>query len=954
MSTPTPSEWSRIESLFDEAVALPPAQREAYVEAAESDPGIRAQVRAMLRADAEEGILEQSAGDVAAGFAAPDPDERLAPGTEIPPYRVVRLIGGGGMGTVYLADRADGQFEQQVALKLIRSDRNVGAIRRRFLQERQILAHLDHPNIAKLLDGGVTADGRPYFALEYVEGSPITHYADEQRLGVDARVDLFRKVCAAVAYAQQHLVVHRDLKPSNILVTPDGEPKLLDFGIAKLFDPDKQRPDLTQEGTGAFTPEYAAPEQVRGDGITTATDVYALGGILYELLAGVLPLAPRDRSVLGWQRAILEAEPEPITRALVRSPEPERTEIAARRNVTAAALSRRLRGDLTNIVEKALRKEPERRYASAAELLEDLEAFRRGLPVRAAAPSLSYRFAKYAARNRLAVTAAGAVALALIAGAVATSWQAQRAAQEAERATGVTRFLVSLFEDADPDAAPGREITARELLDRGAERLDTELIEDAQSRAELLRVVGGLYDRLGEYPAAEELHERALEGRLALHGPDHPLVAESLGDLGRARLAQSRYGAADSLFRRALAIHEATGADAAARARAYADLGSVAERLGELTEAADWYERSRATAAAAYGPRSAEVAHALQDLALVQRQSGALDQADSSLKEALAIYREVRPAVHSDLAEVLHGLAWNRRAAGDREEAERLSRESVEMRRRLYPRGHPRLAIGLRNLGTIVRDGGDLDRAEELFRESLTMTHEFLGEEHVEAASAVNDLAIVSFLRQDLAAARERFRTARAIYERHLPADHSRILVIDGNLAVIALRLGQSEEAAATFQRLVNVRTETLGATHPDVAYAWIGVGNARAQGGAWPAAREAYGKALAIYRELHGDDHVEAAVAKRFLARAVGESGDWGAAAEFAEQAYEVLTREYPDTHRRVAEAAAELGRAYLETGRRSEAEPLLASALAGHKAVFGADDARTREVAEMLARSR
>ncbi|MEZ5066899.1 MAG: serine/threonine-protein kinase [bacterium] len=954
MSTPSPSEWSRIESLFDEAVGLPPDQREAYVTAAEQDPRIRDEVHAMLRADAREGILERSVGDVAADFVPPDPDETLAPGTEIPPYRIVRPVGAGGMGTVYLAERADGQFDQQVALKLIRSDRNVGAIRTRFLQERQILANLDHPNIAKLLDGGITGDGRPYFALEYVEGSPITRYADEQRLGVDERVDLFRKVCAAVAYAQQRLVVHRDLKPSNILVTPEGEPKLLDFGIAKLFDPDQRRPDLTQEGTSVFTPEYAAPEQVRGEGITTATDVYALGGILYELLSGALPLTPQDRSLVGWQRAILEAEPAPITRALARTPERERAEIAARRRLSAAGLSRRLRGDLTNVVEKSLRKEADRRYASAAELLEDLDAFRRGLPVRAAPPSLTYRARKYVARNRLAVAAAGAVALALIGGAVATSWQAQRAEQAAERATGVTRFLVSLFEDADPNAAPGREITARELLDRGAARLDTELVGDAQSRSELLRVVGGLYDRLGEYPAAEELHERALESRLALHGPDHPLVAESLGDLGRARLAQSRYGDADSLFRRALTIHEAAGADAASMSRAYADLGSAAERLGELAEAADWYERSRTAAAQAHGPRSAEVARALQDLALVQRQSGALDDAQASLREALAIYQEVRPAVHSDIAEVLHGLAWNRHVAGDREEAERLSRESVEMRRRLYPNGHPELAIGIRNLGTILRDGGDLDQAEALFRESLAMTLEFLGEDHVEVASAVNDLAIVSFIRQDLATAQEQLRRARALYERHLPADHARLLTIDGNLAVVALRLGQSDEAARTFERLVDVRTEKFGAAHPDVAYAWIGVGNARAQGESWPEAREAYERALSIYRELYGEDHVDTAVAKRFLARAVGEEGDWDSATRCAAEAHAFLSGEYPETHRRVAEAAAELGRAHLESGRRNEATPLLASALSGYEAAFGVDDARTREVAELLARSR
>ena len=380
------------------------------------------------------------------------------------------------MGAVYLAERADGAFQQRVALKLVKRGLDTDEILRRFLRERRILARLEHPHIARLLDGGITEDGLPWFAMEHVQGEPITSWCESRRTSVAERLRLFQAVCAAVQHAHRNLIVHRDLKPSNILVTASGDVKLLDFGIARLLSGEESEAErtLTAPGLRVLTPPYAAPEQIRGEAATTATDLYSLGAVLYELLAGVRPCGRAARTLEELEKAVLEEEPAP--------PSTMRKE-----------LRRELSGDLDHIVQMALRKEPERRYPSVEGLLADLERHREGLPVRAARPSLFYRLGKLVRRHRPAVVAGSIVALTALAGVVVALWQAVAAAllvasltgglavaiaqaraarREARKADEVRRFLVRVFEVSDPSRALGQSITARELLDRGAERIE--------------------------------------------------------------------------------------------------------------------------------------------------------------------------------------------------------------------------------------------------------------------------------------------------------------------------------------------------------------------------------------------------------------------------------------------------------------------------------------------------
>jgi eukaryotic-like serine/threonine-protein kinase len=437
---PAPAEdWERVKDLLQAALDREPAARAAFLdEACAGDAGLRRTLDRLLAAHARaEGFLERSAlPDLVEMLDAQD--QPLAVGHQLGAYRVVKEIGRGGMGAVYLAERADAEFRKQVAIKLIKRGMDTDAVTRQFRNERQILASLEHPHIARLLDGGTSASGLPFFVMEHVEGIPIDAYCDDRRLSVSERLQLFSQVCAAVSYAHQRLVVHRDLKPSNILVTKEGLPKLLDFGIARIMTAEAGAQTYsTVAGMRLMTPEYASPEQIQGLPATTLSDVYSLGVLLYELLTGHSPYRLPSRSPEHFIPAILDAEPETPSAVITRTDEattaagvkttltPDR--VSATREGSPDRLRRRLRGDLDNIVLKAMRKEPARRYASVAELAQDLQRHLVGLPVSARRDTVSYRARKFVRRNRAAVIAGALLLTSLAGGLVASAWQARRA-----------------------------------------------------------------------------------------------------------------------------------------------------------------------------------------------------------------------------------------------------------------------------------------------------------------------------------------------------------------------------------------------------------------------------------------------------------------------------------------------------------------------------------------------
>ena len=788
----TPDRWNRIEGLFEEALDLDPDARDAFLDRActdadgAPDDALRQEVESLIAATDEAGeFLGGAAAEATPGQAARGVLDAAGSALDVPPdrvgpYRVLGLLGRGGMGAVYRAERADGAFEQTVALKLVHQGLPASA-RRRFLAERQILARLDHPGIARLLDGGLLPDGRPYFVMEHVEGEPITEYCDRHRLPLRDRLRLFADVADAVQHAHRNLVVHRDLKPSNILVVPAGpggaaRVKLLDFGIAKLLDPEMvpQTMALTQDGALLLTPEYAAPEQVLGQPITTATDVYQLGVVLFELLAGRKPYhVPTGGTRRAVEEAVLHGQPlRPSTAALqprdsdlLAVPVGEaasETRAASRQHGPAwrARWARRIAGDLDRICLKALRKEPERRYDSAGSLAADLRRFLEGKPVTAQRDTFGYRLRTLVRRRPTAAIGAAAFFLLLLGYAATVTVQSRRIAAEREHAEAealkaeqVTAFVLDLFHAADPheaalrgsDAARG--ITARELLDRGLERADA-LGDQPGVQAQMYEVMARTYLGIGEPEAALRPAQRALALRETLYASPHADLAEAQATLGMARYDAGDPAGAEQAYAAALEMAEALPDADPVRTAGYHNLIAIAQAtLARHDEAAAHYAAALQTYRTADPSR---VPMLLHNLGSLHHHLGKLAEAQGYFDESIALRR--------------------RRAEQAETEADRRSE-------RIW------LAQSLSLLGPVLRDQGRLGDAESTLQE------------------------------------------ARAIYEGLFPLTHTRVQGARLNHASVLVVQGRVQEAAVLLEPIVAERRDRLGDDHwmTASAGAWLG-----------------------------------------------------------------------------------------------------------------------------------
>jgi len=744
-------------------------------------------------------------------------------GQRLGPYRILRKLGSGGMGDVYLAERADEEYQQQVAIKLVRSGVFSAQVHSRLRQERQILARLQHPNIARLMDGGRTADGTPYIVMEYIEGESIDSYCDQRRLGLAARVQLVRTVCGAVHYAHQNLIVHRDLKPNNILITRDGIPKLLDFGIAKLLDTRQSLHTLavTHLDYRVMTPAHASPEQVRGDIITTASDIYVLGVLLYELLSGRRPFQLVGSRVTDMERIICEQDPVPpsvmVSRTAAESPE-LLNDIATCRGTTGNRLQRELSGDLDNVVMMAMRKDAGRRYASAEQLAADLERHYSGQTVVAAGDSWSYRTQKFVRRHSVAVAAAAAVALALAAFSTVTWVQARRiakerdiAASERQRAEQVSSFLVELFQLSDPSKSRGTQVTARELLDLGARRISNGLSNQPLTRATLMGTIGGVYSSLGLYGDAVALQRESLASLQKLRGPRHPEVVTAMSALGGTLREQGQYAESQQTLTEALDMQRSlSGNSALELAPILLELGRLSEYRGELNQARDYYERSIEL----YGKhglgRKPEMASALNDLAGLLLQKGDYPGAAKLYRSALDIDRSALGADHPQVAMHIQSLALTLQRQGLLQEAEPLYAESLGLIQRIFGAQHPNTLDAMANYGTFLRRSGQLDRAESVFRDVLQRDiaargagHVFVGHDHVNLGTLLVDTDRA----QD---AVNEFLAALGIYAQTLPEEHAFVAVALSGLGRAQVQLGRFDEAATTLRRATAMGSKLL------------------------------------------------------------------------------------------------------------------------------------------------
>ena len=603
MSALTPERWARVEVLFHQASAVPAADRPVWLDVhCGDDAELRREVESLLASDSSDvgvtvavgSALAESARAVAASQA----------GQRIGVYRVVRELGHGGMGAVFLARREGADFEQQVAIKFLRGVLAADSVDR-FRAERRILAPLQHPNIARLIDGGATEDGAPYLVMEYVAGQPIDHYCDEKKLPIRDRLTLFCQVCEAVDVAHRSLIVHRDIKPSNILVTADGVPKLLDFGIAKLLDDSGQAPvaPVTVTGMRMLTPEYASPEQIRGEPITTAADIYSLGVLLFELLTGDRPFTFPSRRIEEIERMVgVQEPPKPSTSA------------------RASGHARQLAGDLDTIVLTALRKEPARRYASAAHLADDIRRYLEGRPILARPATWRYRTSRFVTRHRWGVAAAAVIAMLLVGSAIVFVTQAARVQQERDTAEQVITFLTSLFAVADPSESRGNTITAREILDRGVERISIDLKEQPEVQARLLDAMGRVYRELGLFDRSSVVLDQALKLRLGQGGPDDLTTAATMAGLGDALRERGRIDDAEPLVRQALEIRQRlAGPRAAVTAQSLNGLGLITQQRGNWDEAVKLFEESIAILRERLGPADPQLAVGLANVGSMYR-----------------------------------------------------------------------------------------------------------------------------------------------------------------------------------------------------------------------------------------------------------------------------------------------------------------------------------------------
>jgi serine/threonine-protein kinase len=747
--------WCRVGALIDAVLdgteSLGSSDDDAVRAEVERLLGYRERARDFLEAPAREFAATLLAADLTETGGAAAAPERVGP------YRVLREAGRGGMATVYLAERDDPQLQQRVAIKVLRDAAANHWLVRRFIHERQILASLDHPGIARLFDGGITDDGLPWFAMEYVEGEPITRYCNRRGLDVDARLRLFLQVCDAVQYAHRNLVVHRDLKPSNILVTQGdslGRAKLLDFGIARLLAPEPAAAGLTRTGLLPLTPEYASPEQLRGESVSIASDVYQLGVLLYELLTGQRPHRLAGQPIHEVLRIVSEEIPEQPSLVVSRVKTPG----AGPR----ARLRRRLRGDLDNIVLMALRASPDRRYASAERLADDVRRHLRGEPVSARPDTVVYLAGKFIRRHRAGVALAALVFVLLATLAVAMAVQANRIAQERDRAKQATAFLVNLFGAFEPLEARGPTVTVPAVLRYGLERARTELADQPLLRATVLDVTANVYELQGLHAEAEPLLEDALTARLAALGPGHIEVAHSRRRLAALRYERGRYDT-ESLYRAALATYR--------------------ERLSR---------------------RDSDVVRTEIGLALLLRARGRYGTADSMLRAVLPIAR-AQEELNLDVPIVLAFLGKLRTRAGDYDEADKIIRESLVLREQLLGREHPAVANSLDALGELMLARGASDSAESLFRQALAIRRTLYDDHHTDVASGLTYLARARSAQGDYTTADSLLQSALATFRRAFGDDSPDVAEVLEHLGATHMARGDLDSADSLFTRALEI-----------------------------------------------------------------------------------------------------------------------------------------------------
>ena len=917
--------WSQISALFDELVDLDDDHRaQRLAEIAATDGALADEVRALLMADEDvSGLLDGDAAAAVPGMLNRDMDGMPADGVA-GPYRLLRLLGEGGMGVVWLAERTDGAYEQQVAVKVLKRGMDTHAILRRFLQERRILARLNHPHIVRLVDGGMTSDGRPFYVMDYVDGEAITTYAREHKLDVRARTELLAVVADAVAYAHTQLIVHRDLKPSNVLVDTQGSPRVLDFGIAKLIE---QSGEQTMTGTGmrVLSPAYAAPEQILGEAIGTATDVYALGLMLCELLTGQLP---RQRRGVTSAQLALDASQEVVDRASTLAAKLDASQIREAYGELGDAhkLARSLSGDLDLIIATALQREPARRYPTAAAFADDLRRWLGGLPISARADAPGYRLRKFVRRHKLGVAAAAIMIFSLVAGLGAALWQADIARSEAARADSeranaerqlarserVKEFILTLFREQDPiSRASATARSPTDMIRNGISVLDTSLANEPELQAQLLKDLGEIQVSLDDREAAQTTLKRAWEMQSALSGANSIAAAEAMAAYANIVSVVGDVPKGESLLRDALKIlREAGAADLPGTVLAESTLVNIELLAGRNADAEALARHGIQVFRAVYGESNGQVATRLALLGKVHQETGRYPEALDTYAEALAIAEKNNGEDHVRTAMLRMNIGDILRLQRKYGEAQERYEQALRIERATLPADHLFIGSTLLRLGDLQRRMGHFEASEKSFSESLAILGKTPSGQY---AQALQTYASLARAQGKFNLAVDRYRQSFDVFR-----------VATGDSVYTWLTALAEASAMTDAERYHDADARVLEAVaalkriSPDDdynnTYAASVIGSLRQAEGRHREAIPNFRRALEGVQKIYDADHVEITQIRIALASSLLAS-DAPAALDEAESLIEVAF----GTLERSAEVENEttLGMAYLERGR-------------------------------------
>ncbi|MBL8270859.1 serine/threonine-protein kinase [Steroidobacter sp.] len=884
--------WKRIEELFAKATKLQRAERESFVRNNAADPEELRELLDLVKfafTQGGTGPISRAIGQ--ALHQSSQPGSRSLIGRVVGQYLIVSVLGRGGSGTVYLGERADKQYSAQVAVKII-DESAAASFGLRFRAERQILASLNHANIARLLDAGETEEHQPYLVMEYIHGEPVDQYCDRQQLDLRARLELFLQVCGAVQYAHQNLIVHRDIKPANILVTGEGEPKLLDFGIAKLLDASDvtKASDLTRMNDRLLTPEYASPEQILGKPVTTVSDVYSLGVVLYQLLTGLRPytLSSSAASQLELERAICVTDPlrpSAAVRAAVGGTPAEGEApigtLAAARGTTPDKLERSLIGDLDAIIMRALRKESQLRYSSVEQLIADIRRHLTNEPVQARQGNWVYYTNRFVRRNRLAVAASASFIFFLIGVSLVMSYQRAQteaalvlATQEKERAEKVSGFMRNMFAAADPFVNFGREQSARDVLDQASRSIETDLDVQPEVRSPLLETIGVAYRRMGLPDRAVPQLENALRLQRQLQPGDNPRTASLLIELAIASREAGKFKESDQLFSEAQQMTKMNGgANPEVTAKLLVENGRLENLRSNTAQAHKSFTMALELMRQARGPRDPEVGSILSELANILSWSDDLAGAEAAAREAVDIYSRVAE-LHPDRIKADYHLAEILLYQGRIAEAAPIFERTLTAQRLLY-KSNSKVADTLASLAQVRMAQGDAKAAESYVREAISAHRDSGSTAYGKIGYLQTMLGTVLLKQSKFGEAEEVLRSTLELFAKSLPPDHEYVASAEHYLGEALAGGGKLADAEASFTAAMN---------------RWK-----RTDAPEWRSARSASALGEILHREGRNQD------AERYLLSSLKIiSAATGVDRETSEKARERIARFYTDTNQR------------------------------------------------------